>query len=435
MAVDGLLGGSLHLHGDGRRDPSATVRCGRAVAVAVTSITLAAACTGTNTDQTNPLCQAPPTLSPAPPASEASLPAAIAKVAEQVQQVRGLRFKRRVVPEPVTRGQIERQLRASLETDFPPDLAAREDRAWTTIGVIPAGTDLRQAVIDYGTSQIIGFYDTRAHRLVFQGGTSPTPYQRFTLAHELTHALQDQNFDLSRLDKLSAACQDERAEALLSLTEGDAVETQIRWARQDLSSDEINQLQDEASSFPPPPASTPPFVQQMFLFPYGNGQAFVEALLNRDGERAVNNAFRNPPVSTEQILHPDKYPSDMPQTVKIPDLSDRLGQGWSLLDQEDVGEGWLLMLLELRLSTGDSEDAAAGWDGGLLRAWGKGSETAVLMQTMWDTDRDASEFATAMRDWIENQVAEVHESGTTVRVLFGSDRSAVDALRAAAAQA
>src|SRR5439155_20125553 len=121
------------------------------------------------------------------------------------------------------------------------------------IGVIPAGTDLRQAVIDYGTSQIIGFYDTETHRLVFQGGTSPTPYQRFTLAHELTHALQDQNFDLSRLDKLSAACQDERAEAMLSLTEVDAVETQIRWAGQDLASDEVNELQHEASRVPLPP--------------------------------------------------------------------------------------------------------------------------------------------------------------------------------------
>src|SRR5439155_15444755 len=116
------------------------------------------------------------------------------------------------------------------------------------------------------------------------------------------------------------SCQDERAEALLSLTEGDAVETQIRWARQDLTSAEITQLQDEARAFPPPPASTPPFIQQMFLFPYGNGQAFVEALFARGGEGAVNAAFRNPPVSTEQILHPGKYPGDVPQAVDIPDL-------------------------------------------------------------------------------------------------------------------
>ena len=247
------------------------MRPARGVVLLVTGVTLAAACTRTNApreanlsgsagsgapgapaSQANPLCKPPPTPSPPAPKPAGALPPAIAQVAAQVQQVRGLSFKRRVVPEPVSRAEIERQLRASLDTDFPPDLAAREGRTWITIGAIPAGTDLRRTVVDFGTSQIIGFYDTETHRLVFQGGTSPTPYQRFTLAHELTHALQDQNFGLARLDELSATCQDERAEALLSLTEGDAVETQILWARQELSTDEINQLQDEANSFPPP---------------------------------------------------------------------------------------------------------------------------------------------------------------------------------------
>ena len=425
----------------------------RVAVLVVAGVTLAAACTRTNApraaitlppgasgsggpsappSEPNPLCKAPPTPSPPVPKPAGALPPAIVRVATQVQQVRGLSFKRTVVPEPVSRQEIERQLRTSLDADFPPDLAAREGRTWVTIGAIPAGTDLRRAVVDYGTSQIIGFYDIQTHRLVFQGGTSPTPYQRFTLAHELTHALQDQNFGLARLDELSATCQDERAEALLSLTEGDAVETQIRWASQELSPDEINQLQREANSFPPPPASIPRFVQQMFLFPYGPGQAFVEALLARGGEKAVNSAFRNPPVSTEQILHPNRYPSDVPQAVEIADLSRRLGPGWTLLDQEEVGEGWLQLLLELRLPTRESEDAAAGWDGGLMRAWSKGSETAVLIRTVWDTERDATEFAATMGGWIESQAAEVDRSGTTVLVLFGSDRPALDALRAAA---
>ena len=312
-------------------------------------------------------------------------------------------------------------------------MARREQRAWTTIGVLPARTNLRQAILDFGVSQIVGFYDIQTHHLVFQGGASPTPYARFVLAHELTHALQDQNFDLSRLDQLNAKCQDDKAEALLALAEGDAVETQFRWAREELSSEEIGQLQDEANDFPPPPASTPPFIQQMFLFPYGNGQAFVEALLDRGGEQAVNDAFRNPPVSTEQILHPSKYPRDLPEAVEIPDLSARLGTGWTLLDQEDVGEGWLLMALELRLPNGDSQDAAAGWDGGLLRAWSKGPRSVVLMQTAWDTVRDAAEFAGAMRNWTQDQPALVEQSSMTVRVLFGSNRAALDSLRTAAA--
>jgi hypothetical protein len=69
-----------------------------------------------------------------------------------------------------------------------------------------------------------------------------------------------------------------------------------------------------------------------------------------------------------------------------------------------------------------------------MRAWSKGSETAVLIRTVWDTDRDAREFAGAMGDWIENQAAEVQRSGATVLMLFGSDRPALDALRTAAVQ-
>ena len=144
-------------------------------------------------------------------------------------------------------------------------------------------------------------------------------------------------------------------------------------------------------------------------------------------------AFRNPPVSTEQVLHPEKYPDDRPQAVQIPDLSSRLGTGWSLLEQEDVGEGWLLMLLGLRLSTDESKAAAAGWDGGLLRSWSKGSQTAVLIQTVLDTERDAQEFAAAMAEWIGGHAAEARRTGETVRVFFGSDRATLREIEAAAA--
>jgi hypothetical protein len=378
----------------------------------------------------NPLCEpAPRTGQPGPTAG--ALPADIAKVANQVQAVRDLRFKQPVVPEPLSKDQIEQQLRDSLTKQFSGDAVRREGQTEIAIGALPAGTDLRQVLVDYGTSQIVGFYDTTNHRLVFEGGAQPTPFERFTLAHELTHALQDQNFGLSLLDRLNDTCQDERAEAFLSLAEGDAVETQVQWARTNLSAEEIAQLQDEANSFPPPPP-TPPFVEQLFQFPYPNGQAFVEALQNRGGEQAVDDAFRNPPVSTEQILHPDKYPGDVPQPISVPDLSSKLGQGWSLLDQQEIGEGWLLTLLQLRLPAGTAKGAAAGWDGGLLRSWADGSRTAVVIQTAWDSLQDAQAFTAAMKDWFDQQAAEVHEVGDRVQVLFASDQPTLAALVTAA---
>jgi hypothetical protein len=266
---------------------------------------------------------------------------------------------------------------------------------------------------------------------VFVGGSSLTPYEEFTLAHELTHALQDQRFDLIRLDEVMNACRDDRGQAFLSLVEGDAVETQVRWARTNLSGTQLQQLQQEASSFPPPPASVPPFVQDLFNFPYTNGQRFVEALLARGGEPAVNEALLSPPTSTEQILHPSSYPSDAPMDVEVPNLAGRLGAGWSSLDVQDVGEGWLMLLLALRLPS-DAAAAAAGWDGGQYRAWSDGSRVAVLMQTTWDSGSEAQQFAEAMGRWLGGGTALVEPHGSEVDVLFGSDRATLSILKKAA---
>jgi hypothetical protein len=377
----------------------------------------------------DPLCPVIPTESP--PASPGSaLPSDIAQVASQVEELRDLHFDHPVAAEPRSRAALTRTLDGLVSQGFPSDEALREQRTFITMGAIPEGTDLRQAVIGYTSSSVIGFYDTQTKELVYQGGAELRPFQRWVLAHELTHALDDQHFDLSRLDPLNRICSDDRATAFLSLAEGDAVVTQNRWTDRILSKGEVQQLFNEAASLPPPP-DTPPFVENLVYFPYPNGQAFVEALQDRGGQDAVDDAFRNPPVSTEQILHPDAYPSDVPQVVTIEDLSAKLGQGWALADQQEVGEGLLLVLLKLRLTDQDAEDAADGWDGGLLRTWAKGDQAAVLVRTVWDSEREAMGFAAGMRHWLDTERAEVRQDGERVEVLFGSDQASLEALQAA----
>jgi hypothetical protein len=380
----------------------------------------------------DPLCKPPPREAPGPKRGGA-LPPAIAKIADQVEQVRGLSFKRPLSPEPLSRVQLAKQVKNSYESQYPKEQAAAEGRALSTLGAIPAGTDLFKAVLDYGTSQILGFYNTQTKKLVFQSDKAFSPLARFTLSHELTHALQDQNFGLGRLDRLNHACQDDRAEAFLSLIEGDAVVSQIQWARTNLSSDEIRKIQEEAALFPPPPASVPQFVQEEFGFPYDAGQAFVQTLITRGGLDALDKALRNPPVSTEQVLHPDKYLKDRPQDARVPDISAELGNGWKAIDFSDVGEGFLRDMLQLELPTTESHQAAAGWDGGQYRAFGKGSQTAVLLMTVWDTDRDAREFAATMQRWVAKRSANVVRTGSSVRVLFGSDKATLGVLLKAAA--
>lgn len=320
----------------------------------------------------------------------------------------------------------------SYEEQYPKEQAGVEGRALITMGALPAGTDLYKAVLDFGTSQILGFYDTETHRLVFRSNKAFSPLARFTLSHELTHALQDQNFGLGRLDRLNRACRDDRAEAFLSLIEGDAVVSQIRWARANLSNGEIQQIQSEAARIPPPPASVPRFVQEVFGFPYEAGQAFVETILARGGLDALDDALRHPPVSTEQVLHPARYPKDTPRPVRAPDISASLGKGWKAIDFSDVGEGFLRDMFRLELPAPEARQAAAGWDGGQYRAFGKGSRTAVLLRTVWDTQRDAREFSTSMDRWIGHGRAKVVLEGASVTVLFASNAATLRLLETAA---
>ena len=364
------------------------------------------------------------------------LPPAIAKVADEVQQIRGLRFKHPVAAEAVSQTEIARLLNQGLDQGFPKDEAARTGQAWSTMGVIPVGTNLRKAVQDFNSSQVIGFYDDTARRLVTLGGASLNPYERFALAHELTHALQDQNFDLGRVDQLDKTCQDERVEAFLSLEEGDAVETSLEWATQSFTSSEVdqfNQEQKDASSSSPLPASVPPFVRNLLVWPYDPGRSFVQALQARGGEQAVDQAFQQPPTSTEQILHPEKFPADRPITVNVPDFGPRLGSGWKDLEFEDVGEGWFRLMLELRIPAASADTAAAGWGGGQYRAWSNGEgQAAVVMDTVWDTQKDASEFVQAMDNWLGDQPGKVLAAvGDKVRVLFASDQGTLSRLQAA----
>ena len=386
---------------------------------------------GPTSPGTNPLCDYPPEK-PVPAPSSPAVSPLIAAISEQVEAVRGLTFVHPVAPEAAAPATVARLLRTAADASLPADLEARRARAWETIGVIPPSTDLRRALLSYFTTQIIGFYDTLSHTLVFEGSAAPTPFERMTLAHELTHALDDQRFDLSREDHLALTCQDDRADAFSSLAEGDAVETSVRWSASNLTPVQRAELQLEAGSHPPPPASIPAFVLQMEGFPYPNGQRFVEALLARGGEPAVDAAFRNPSVSIEQILYPDRYPGDRPVPVSVSDLSTALGPGWRLTDQMDAGEGFLQVMLRLRLSSTEADDAAAGWGGGRYRAWSDGPAEAVLLETVWDTGGDATAFGAAMRAWLGAAVARVEQRGLAVNVLFGSDAPTLRRLEAAA---
>ncbi len=166
------------------------------------------------------LCVAPDIE--ADPVTEVRTPPAIAEVADQVESVRALEFDRPVNVEPITEAEMDRRLTDYLGTYYPERFYARRSEAWQTIGALPRDVGYLEAIDAYQQGQVLGFYNSQNEELVYTGDAELNRIEQFVLAHELTHAIDDQHFDLDRLDGLVARCQEERFQAALGIVEGSA---------------------------------------------------------------------------------------------------------------------------------------------------------------------------------------------------------------------
>jgi hypothetical protein len=417
-----------------------------------TALILAAACTGESSPPTrsSPEPSAPtvevktgptsafqamrrlclPADIPATRVPDLPTPPAIAEVEDQVEAVRDLAFERRVNVEPVTPEEIDRRLRRYLDVYYPKRFYRRRSDAWQTIGAIPPNVGILQAYDAYQQGQVLGFYDSQNEELVYTGDADLDRLEHFVLAHELTHAIDDQHFDLDRLDELVMRCADESFQAALGAVEGSAnhFATQV-----------LIRFPVAATGSVPDDASTervPPLMLEIFAYPYTAGQLFADALADEGGPAAVNRALRRFPTTTEQVLHPSKYPDEVAERVDVPDLAPTFGPRWRDHDVMVVGEVWLKALLNLRLDEPTAADAAVGWGGATYRAWSDGEQVAVILSTVWDSPAEATEFRDALARWISHGSAPalvLEAEGRRVHAGFASVEALMPALSSAVA--
>jgi hypothetical protein len=375
------------------------------------------------------LCE--PTSVPTGTPASGALPPQLASIAHQVEQARGHDFVTPPSAEAIAPAEMDRRLEESFRAYYPKDLYDRRTFAWRTIGVIPPDADLHEAYRAFLTGDVVGFYDPETGELVYEGSGDLGFAERLTLAHELTHALDDQIFDLKRLDAMTSACLDERSAAALGLVEGSAQYFAAASIAENPDIDLGDLLDAIAAAMAggSPPAGVPPFLYAINTWPYTAGMTFVGTLVGEGGTAAVDHAFEHFPVSTEQVTHPDLYPADRPAAVDIPDVTRALGPAWGDLDAMTIGEEWLRAMLELRLDGGTADAAAAGWNGGGYRAFTDGTDIVVVLRTAWDSADDAAAFANALGTWAStDQVTPtVTQKGEIVTALFATSEAARDA--------
>jgi hypothetical protein len=294
---------------------------------------------------------------------------------------------------------------------------------------------LRDLTLDLQGNNVAGYYSPDKDELFVvsrSGGLGPA--EKVTYSHEFTHQLQDQNFNLDELGT-DAVNQGDRALAQLALIEGDAVSVQNRWTTANLTPEEMGQLLT-ASLDPDALAAlqrAPAYLRETSLFPYLTGNPFVETLIAGGGYQAVNEAFAKPPLSTEQVLHPEKYAArEAPKVVKIPTLFDPgLPAGWKALGQDTLGEFILrLWLMQGGVAATQATNAAAGWGGDRLELYQSPGGTSLLLVTEWDGLPDASEFAAAAkvalpRLGLEGNVVFIGRN-PTVYVAVGDDAGVIE---------
>ena len=352
--------------------------------------------TATSTPTRTPTTQAGAT--PAPTSTQA-IPSALSPVFEQiltrVSEIRELDPLETIMPKFMTREELENTLREDLDE-------SREDiengqNLLRIMGLIPQNADLHELLLSLYGEQVVGFYDTETEELyVIKGMAELTPLDEITLAHEYVHALQQQHFDIHTLTK-AVEDDSEAGSALSALIEGDATIVQVEYMRTHLTSEQQQEIFNASGDSPIFDAS-PYVLQQSLLFPYSHGSVLVNTLLLAQAWDGVNDAYRNPPLSTEQVLHPAKYLSeDRPVTVSLPDVATTLGQGWEVVYEDVMGEFLIKTYLSTRTDVNQAARAAAGWRGDRFNLMaGPQGEQALVALLEWDSERDAREFFDAL---------------------------------------
>ena len=327
----------------------------------------------------------------------------IEEVKAQVAAIRGLAWKGPLPVKVLTREQLSTRVRELTATEVAKNRADvdTDELILKLLQLIDRNVDFVKTIDSVLAGGVLGYYDDETKELFVGGGRSDglDPATQVTLAHELTHALTDQHFDFgSRTKALDEPDQTEQAAALGALIEGDAELVAGLWQERHLSERQRREAAASGSDAVGAFAGAPPYLLESLFFPYQEGLSFVRSLHRAGGFAEVDKAYRNPPTSTEHILHPDTYTGGQGWTApKLPDLAAATGCG--SVGRGTLGEFDMGQLLAREISRADARKAADGWNGDAYAVVRCGA--ALGLADRWQTDdpADAGPLADALTRW------------------------------------
>ncbi len=345
----------------------------------------------------------PPAPPPAPeapkkPDDQSILEGLVVEARKHVEKARGMSFRDAVPVAPQTREQFVDKFMKDMERILGgADRLPPASRLLARLGVMAEGTDLRSILGKFLEGNIAANYDPETKRVSFLPGV---PRSLQTMIHELTHALDDQQFDMKGA-MAGWKGEFDRMLAYGALAEGDAESVEFRFLTQgNIAKQPLEQLRQFADGMATAIlqgkfGATPPGIVLAFKSQYLEGLIFAETLRRSEkGEEAVNAAFRSPPASTEQVLHPEKYlAGEAPVAIALP-----VPEGAGVPFSTSLGELCSrIVLLSRGAAKEEAAAAAAGWAGDTVALVSFPAGEAVVWVSAWDTEKDAEDFLEAMK--------------------------------------
>jgi hypothetical protein len=378
------------------------------------------------TAATTPISTTAPAV-PAPTPTTAPLPvptvalpsngsAVLNEVEQEAAKVRGLNFIKPVDKYLVKRSDLGNYFLEDFKRTTTPEEIANVEKTLRLFGFTSQNFDYLKTYAELLGEQVLGFYqpDTKKFYVVVEDPSKPiSPLGQQTTQHELTHALQDQYFDLRKMRPIRKPSDkewnDDREYAVTSLIEGDAVQSGNQWLLNGyLSRQELSELLNEAQSAASQEVlnRVPAILRETLTFPYVEGANFVARLCQQGGWDAVNKAYTEyPPVSTSQILHFDKYTKRIePVKVDLTDMTATLGNGWKSIDINTFGELQIRIWLNAQMSKADAAKAANGWAGDRYQVVENAQQQlGFVWRSVWDSDNEAREFFESANKYLTAQ--------------------------------
>ncbi len=343
-----------------------------------------------------------------------------------VSKTRKLEFKNSPEVNIISQNKIKENIKKEIEKHYTQERLDADAKLLLKLGLISQIADYEKNVLDLLTENIAGYYTPQDKKIYVTENALDEVMPgipSITIMHEQVHALQDQYHDLKAIDDALLSQNQDKGLAVQSVIEGEA--TVLMYDaffrsmqgiglgnssdKFDLRSFVIDSLLAYSKRIKTD-KDKPAIFMESLLFPYVWGGSFIQYTVNTKGWEEVDSIYSDMPVSSEQIMHPEKYyiVRDEPKKVDFPDISGILGTSWKRLSKDTLGEFNFYLIGKAFLDELSTKMMSEGWGGDSFELYEEANskKTFFLVLSKWDTERDADEFFSFYKKVIEKKYAQ-----------------------------